>query len=239
MPKTNSPSRFARCVAVTALAAMLAACSTEPKTSDTITADAANARSAKVDNNVTARVHVADKTGAPIAGAAVTWTVINHSGTTAAPATITDATGTASVVWTLDTLARIDSMTASTASATSVTITANGVAGGAFAFTKISGDFQSSQIVPTSSGFIGLSPLVVAVADRYGNGIAGTPIQWSSTCNFQFNGGTPTSNYTGGPTDASGISRLQLTVANPPGICALQASINGFPTVLVFHITGT
>jgi hypothetical protein len=230
-------SPLTRCVAVVGLAAILAACATEPKHTLRVMPGVANGQSLSVHSSLPVKVYIIDNNGAGISGAVVTWSVINHAGATAAATSTTDTTGAATVTWTLDTIARIDSLTASSPSATSATITATGLPGQASAFTKISGDNQGTAVTP-GPNTIPPDPLVVAVTDRYGNGVSGAPVAWASACNFVFNGGAPTDTYAGAPTDASGKSRVYLFFASPRGTCAIQASTTAVSTVLVFHMQG-
>ena len=170
MPRLFSSSRIAGVAAAAAVVALVGACSkndsnTGPSTEFTVNADATtNAQTAPVGTAVTnpVEVHVMDNTEAVAPGAIVTWTVVNHAGATATATSTTDATGTASVAWTLDTLARVDSLQATVQNGTTATITATGTAGPATKGTTVSGDAQSVAHGSVSA------PMIVKVVDRYG-----------------------------------------------------------------------
>ena len=224
---------LARIAAFSAVAAMLAACSksdsaTSPTPGLMITADqSTNAQVAPV-GTAPARaieVHVSDQNGAAIPGAVVTWTVVSHAGVTSVPTSMTDATGTATVTWTLDTLARLDSMTASVSSGAKATITATGTPGAATTSSKFSGDAQT-----VASGAVS-APLIVMVKDRYGNGVSGIPVAWAVT-----GGGSLSSSST--LTDASGMAQVTLHLSTTAGPYTIQATAAALAAVS-FHLTGT
>jgi protocatechuate 3,4-dioxygenase beta subunit len=222
-----------RAAALLALAGALGACSkkdstTGPGTGLLITADAStNAQTAPVGTAVAkpVEVHVMDQTGAVIPGAVVTWTVINLAGKTGSTTSTTDATGTATMTWTLDTIARVDSMTASISSGASATIHATGTAGAATNAAKFSGDAQTVTSGAASA------PLIVKVTDRYGNAVQGIAVAWIVT-----GGGTLSSNST--TTDATGEAQVTLTLGTTPGAYTIQATAAALAAVS-FHLTGT
>lgn len=228
------PCRFAtRAAAFVVVAATLAACSkkdstTSPTPGLMITADqSTNAQTAPVGTapSKPIEVQVSDSNGAAIPGAVVTWTVISHAGTTSAPTSMTDATGTATVTWTLDTIARLDSMTASISSGAKATITATGNAGTATDCSKFGGDAQT-----VASGAVS-APMIVMVKDRYGNGVSGIPVAWAVT-----GGGSLSSSST--LTDASGMAQVTLHLSTTAGSYTIQATAAALAAVS-FHLTGT
>lgn len=223
-----------RAVTLVALAAALGACSkssdssTGPTPGLMMTADAStNAQTAPAGNALPkpVAVHVMDSTGAAIPGSVVTWTPNSHSGTTTSATSTTDATGTATVTWTLDTIARTDSMTASIAGGAKAVFTATGTAGVATATAKFSGDAQAVASGATSA------PMIVKVTDRYGNAVANVHVAWVVT-----GGGTLSALST--TTDASGHAQVTLTLGSTPGSYTIQATAATL-TAVMFHLTGT
>jgi hypothetical protein len=233
MSKLFLPSRIAGITAVAAALAVLGACSkkdssTGPSTEFTVNADpTTNAQTAPVGTAVTnpVEVHVMDNTGAVAPGAVVTWTVVNHAGTTATATSTTDATGTATVAWTLDTLARVDSLQATVQNGTTATITATGTAGPATKGTTVSGDAQSVTHGSVSA------PMIVKVVDRYGNGISGVVVAWVVA-----GGGTLSAAST--MTDATGSAQVTLTLGAATGPYTVTATPAALAAV-TFHLTGT
>lgn len=69
-------------------------------------------------------VQVSDQNGNPLSGVPVSWSVISGSGTLSADSTTTDATGQASVTWTLGALVGAQSVEADIANFTPLTFTA-------------------------------------------------------------------------------------------------------------------
>jgi adhesin/invasin len=233
MTRIFSPSRIACVAALAGFTTLLGACSkkdsnTGPSTEFTVNADATtNAQTAPVGTAAAqpVAVHVMDNGGAVVPGAIVTWTVINHAGTTATVTSTTDATGTATVVWTLDTLARVDSMTATVPNGTTATITATSTAGPATKSAVVSGDAQSVAHGSASA------PMIMKVTDRYGNGVAGIAVAWVAT-----GGGTLSAAST--MTDATGKAQVTLTLGGAAGANTITATPAAL-TAVTFHITGT
>jgi adhesin/invasin len=166
---------------------------------------------------------VIDPSGGPVSGVVVTWTVVDSTGTTSATTSTTDATGNATVTWTLDTIARVDSLTASIPSGASTTLTAFGVAGRPAAITKVSGNPQA-----VASGSKSL-PLVIAVADAYGNVAAGVAVTWAVT-----GGGALSASAT--TTGENGQSFVTLTTTTTPGNYVVTATV-GSLAAATFAIT--
>ena len=69
-------------------------------------------------------VHVLDQNGDSLANAVVSWTVVSGGGSVSAATSLTDASGNASVTWTMGPTAGADSLKAAIASGASVIITA-------------------------------------------------------------------------------------------------------------------
>lgn len=233
MTNTFSRSWPGRVLALLGAAVALTACSkdsnnTAPLVASSITSDVTtNGQSAAVGTALAQpiAVHVMDQNGGVVAGATVTWTVLNGAGTTSAATSTTDATGTATVVWTLDTIARVDSMTASIQSGTSTTVFATGTAGAATTAMKVSGDSQTVVSDSTSA------PLAVKVVDRYGNPVAGVPVAWVVTGGGALSAASTT-------TDATGMAKVTLTLGATPGPYTIVATA-GLLTAITFNLTGT
>jgi adhesin/invasin len=233
MTNILSRSRPRRVAALLGAAAMIGACSkdsnnTAPLVASTVSSDVAtNGQTALVGTALLqpVAVHVMDQNGGVVAGATVTWTVLNGAGTTSAATSVTDATGTATVVWTIDTIARVDSMTASIQSGASTTLFATGTAGAATSAMKVSGDSQTVTSDSTSA------PLVVKVVDRYGNPVAGVAVAWVVT-----GGGTLSAASTN--TDATGTAKVTLTLGATPGPYTIVATA-GLLAAITFNLTGT
>jgi protocatechuate 3,4-dioxygenase beta subunit len=220
-------------VAVLGLTTALAACksdstNTAPVVAAAITGDATtNAQSAPVGTAVALPVvvHVTDQNGNPVAGATVAWSVIDGAGVLGASTSLTDVTGSSNMVWTLDTIARVDSVTASIQSGASVVITATGVAGAAATTTKVSGDAQTVTSDSTSQ------PFVIKVADRYGNPVQGVVVAWTVTGGGALSAASTTTN-------ASGTAQVTLTLGATPGSYSIIATAGLLATV-TFTLTGT
>ena len=148
-------------------------------------------------------VHVSDQNGAALANAVVGWTVVSGGGSVSASTSLTDASGDASVTWTLGQAAGVDSLQAAIATGASVIITANATANGQASLNKISGDNQTILSGTTSA------PMVVQVVDQFGNPVANATVTWAAT-----GGGTLSATST--TTDASGNTQVTLTTSAPP-----------------------
>jgi adhesin/invasin len=229
-PRRRGPHAAA---AALALALALTACKSDStnapvSVATSITADAAtNAQTATAGTAVALPVvvHVTDQGGNPVEGATVTWAVVNGGGTLGAAASTTDATGMSNMVWTLDTIARVDSVTASIQSGASVTITAIGTAGPAASESKVSGDSQTVASDSTSQ------PFVIKVTDRYGNAVQGAAVAWVVTGGGALSAASTT-------TDATGSAQVTLTLGATPGSYMITATA-GVLTSVVFNLTGT
>jgi hypothetical protein len=164
------------------LAVALTACSfgsgTEPPFASAIAAAAAtNGQAGTVGRPLPKPVGavVVDPNGNPVSGVTVTWAVADSTGSIGTPTSVTGADGIATMTWILDTIARVDSLTASIPSGASTTITAFGVAGAPKALVRVSGNAQS--IVAGSTSL----PLVIEVTDAYGNPVSGVAVVWAVT----------------------------------------------------------
>jgi adhesin/invasin len=169
-------------------------------------------------------VIVADQNGAPLAGATVNWAVTAGGGTVASATSVTDATGTATVVWTLGTTVGTDSLMASIAGGADAIITATAKAGAASAVHVTSADTLTVTAGATTA------PLVVKVVDQFGNPISGATVTWAVTGGGTLSAATST-------TDATGSTQVTLATAAAPGSYTVTAT-SGTLTPVTFTIAG-
>jgi adhesin/invasin len=219
-------------LAMLASAAVLAACNsdsdtnTAPPVATVITANSGSSGQTGVVGQALSApisVHVTDQNGALVSGAVVTWTVQAGSGSVASQTSTTDATGDATVAWTLGNAAQLDTLTASLASGGSVMITATGTAGAFTSLTLVSGNTQTITAGTTSAA------LVVKAVDQFGNAIPNTTVSWSVS-----GGGSLSSSST--TTDATGMT--SVTLATDPAAAAYTVTAtSGSATPVTFAIT--
>ena len=171
--------RTSLAIATTALVLIAAACGgsndTAPLTAATLEAvPGSNAQVGTVGQALAApiAVQVLAANGSPVAGVLVTWAIQSGGGSTSVATTKTDADGTATVAWTLGTIAGTDSLIASVDGATAIALFATANAGPAVALVKVSGDQQTVAAGSASQ------PLVVKAVDAYGNAVAGVTVAW-------------------------------------------------------------
>src|SRR5947209_18046620 len=112
-----------------------------------------------VHTAVPIRVHVMQN-GTPVSGTTVTWTVASGGGAVSSPTSTTDATGLATVTWTIGDTARTNGLSAAITGA-SVGVTVTAIGGAPTALAKISPD--SDAVVAGAA----LS-LVARVTDKFG-----------------------------------------------------------------------
>ena len=168
-------------------------------------------------------VIVEDQSGAPMANATVTWTVLSGGGSVATATSTTDDSGNTTVIWTLGTTVGVDSLQASIGSGTPATITATATAGAASAIRITSGDAQSVAAGAATA------PLVVQVIDQFANPIANATVTWA------VQGGGALS-ATSSTTDATGTAQVTLTTDSAPAAYTVTAS-TGNITPVTFSIT--
>jgi adhesin/invasin len=173
-------------------------------------------------------VQVTDAAGNGIGNVVVTWTVLTGGGSVSSATSTTDASGNASVNWTLGPTAGENTLEASIATGASTTITATGVAAAASGLTSVSGNNQTILIGATSA------PLVVHVADANGNPVANATVTWTVSAGGALSASSTT-------TDANGNTQVTVTTANPtilpsPIIMTVTAS-SGALTPVTFTVT--
>jgi hypothetical protein len=215
------------------LSAALAACKSDLSSTGTQVAAAIVAEAATSGQTAPAGtpialpvvVHVFDLNGNPVPRATVKWAVIDRAGVLGDSTSTTDATGMSNMVWTLDTVPRVDSVVASIQSGASVTITATGTIGAVARDSIVSGNAQTVASGTTSA------PFVIAVTDRFGNAVQGVVVGWAQT-----GGGTLSAAST--TTDANGMAQVTMTLGTTPGPYTITATA-GALTPITFTLTGS
>jgi hypothetical protein len=149
-------------------------------------------------------VRALDSLGTHVAGAAVTFAVVEGGGSLNRTSSTSDATGLASARWTLGTSSssthRVRALLQLRPQAT-VDFTATATPDVPTALTKVSGDHQSA---PQSTALP--LPIVVVVADRFNNPVAGVDLD------FIPNAGSGSVSPTGAATNATGQARTTWTI---------------------------
>ena len=174
----------------------------------------------------TVTLEVVDQNGRTVSGVPISWAVIHDGGAINVASSTTDTSGTASVVWTLDTIAKPDSLRASIPSGDAMLVIAMARHGTASAATKISGDSQTVSLGEASE------PFIVKLTDRYGNPISGVGAGWI------VNGGGTLSALTT-VTDSSGMTQVTLsTDTSAPGTRQIVATYGTLPAS-TFTLTAT
>ncbi|HEY8468050.1 MAG TPA: Ig-like domain-containing protein [Longimicrobiales bacterium] len=166
-------------------------------------------------------VEVVDAHGNPIEGATVSWAVQEGGGNVSPSSGTTDANGRAQALWTLGTRAGEQLVRASASPSLFTMFTASAAPGPPAAASPAGGD---GQIGP--AGWPLEQPLVVKVADAYGNGIAGVGVEWEVT------GGGGSVDPATSTTDANGMASTRLTLGPTPGPNSVTARPAGLPAVV-------
>jgi len=166
---------------------------------------------------------VDDQNGKPYAGATVSWTVLTGSGTVSLASATTDVNGEATTVWTLGKGVGAQLLRAALPSGTADTAVATGTAGAAAIMAAIDGLAQEVRAGTVSE------PMVVQVQDRYGNGVPGATVAWSTDAG--------TLSTASGTTDNRGLASVRLTTAAAPRAHVVTARVTGVGT-LTFGVTG-
>jgi len=170
-------------------------------------------------------VKVVDQNANAIANATVSWAVGTGGGTLGGATSKTDANGTATMTWTLPSIAGNYTVMASIANGNSVTFNATATVATATSLTLVSGNNQSVAHGTVTQAF------VIKAVDAKGNPVAGVPITWATT-------GGGTLSATSGTTNANGQAQVTLTTSATAGAFTVTAS-SGALTPVVFNGTGT
>jgi adhesin/invasin len=174
-------------------------------------------------------VLVTDAHGNPVQGASVTFAVVSGGGSTTAASATTDASGIATVGWTLGTTpgANTLSATSGSLSGSPVTFHATGTVGPAAAMILNAGDGQSA----TAGTPVDIDPSVL-VTDIYGNPVPGVAVGFA----VDLGGGLTTA--ASATTDTSGIATVGWTLGDP-GTNTLTAAADGLAgSPVTFTATG-
>ncbi|HEY4219012.1 MAG TPA: Ig-like domain-containing protein [Gemmatimonadaceae bacterium] len=219
------------------LAVVVAACSSDSTTTSTTTTSgdsstsaagltlvadtAALGNSVAAGSTVPVTVHVFQGT-APAGDVLVSWTVNAGGGTVAAPTTLTDSNGVATIGWTVGDTITTNTMTADIVGA-NVTITTVTVAGPTSTLTRVSPD---SQAVVAGAGLT----ITARPVDRFGNPVQGVTVTWSAT------GGTLSAAAT--TSGNLGDATTNFITDATPGTYQVTASVAGRASV-TFTIVGS
>lgn len=172
------------------------------------------------------QVKIEDRLGNAIAGATVTYTVVNGGGTLSAATATTTSGGVASVQWTLG-------RTSGTQQSVSAAVAGNG---GTALFTAMGLPDDPREMITAPNVLangqrvkfgtaVPIRP-AVKVVDQYGNGIAGRTVTFTVTAG----GGSVTGASVA--TDASGIATVgSWTVGSAIGTNTVQASTTGLSPI--------
>jgi len=171
-------------------------------------------------------VKVADQHGNGIPGVVVLFTVASGAGSLSAASVATGSDGKAQVTWTLGHVGVEHAVQASVTGLPAVTFRAAATVGPPSSLAIVSGKNQMAVAGSTLP-----LPLVVKVADQYGNVVPGAVV------GFQVTGGGGSLSAATATTDASGQAQVSWTLGAVAGANAVQASL-GTLTPVTFLATG-
>lgn len=160
--------------------------------------------------------------GAPLAGAAVAWTVNAGGGSVSATADTTDAAGHAETVYTPGTAPGAAHVVATVNGLASVDFTITLMAGPPTALQKFGADSPAAVVGSTLA-------LSVKLVDKFGNAIPGGTVTWSAV-----DGKVSVATST---TDNGGVATTSYTIGTTAGTYALTATYDGLPPI-TFSIRG-
>lgn len=151
-------------------------------------------------------VRVDDRLGNPVVAANVAFVVSAGGGSVSAGSVVTPVAGTASTSWTVGQVAGAPQAVTASAQGVTATFSATATTGPADSLVKVSGDNQFA-----TAGSAVAQPLVVRVADRFGNPVSGHAVAWSASGDASVN---PPNTTTG----TNGETSTQFTLGSTPGI---------------------
>jgi hypothetical protein len=172
---------------------------------------------AQLAQQIVARV--LDATGAPVAGANVTFSVTSGGGSVNPTAVMSGADGRAATTWTLGTTVGTQTVSAASGSAAPATFTATARQVTNLTLVLVSGNDQNGEVSSVLS-----NPLVVRLRDASGSPVAGSTVQFSTTA-----GGTLTPPST--TTDANGEASATWRLGTTAGRQTVTASASGASSV--------
>ncbi len=161
----------------------------------------------------------------PVPGVTVTFAVTAGGGTVSSATALTDASGEAGVRWTLGTDVTETQTLTATALETVLEFSATPLAGPPSDFQTTVGDGQTGFAREALT-----TPLTVALADEFGNPLAGVAVTWAVTAG----GGSITP--VAATTDAAGQATATWTLGQTPGTQSATATV-GTLTPLAFSAT--
>jgi hypothetical protein len=168
---------------------------------------------------------VTDASGNAVANVAVTIAVTGGGGSLSGAPTKSSSGATSVGTWTLGTTAGTNTITVTVAGLTPLTITATGTAASASKVTA-----APSNVATAKAGDVIASPVVFAVQDQYGNGVANQPVTFTVTAG----GGSVTPSTA--TTDASGNASTTWRLGNRGGTQTLSAVSGTFSTTFTATI---
>ena len=165
-------------------------------------------------------VLVKDQNGAPMSGAVVTFLVLSGGGSVSAASATTNASGVATVNWTLGPTVGANALNASVGTLTAITFSATSTAGAAASAAKSAGDNQTG-----TAGVAVAVPPAVIIKDANGNPKSDVQVTFTvASGGGSITGGTTSSN-------SFGIATVGSWVLGSAGINTLTATATGLPPV--------
>ena len=158
-------------------------------------------------------VKVTDDLNNPKAGVTVSFAIGSGGGSLSATNAVTDASGNASVRWTLGPNTGAQTVLATVGGLTPLTLNATAIAEPAAGVVIVSGNNQTGLPGQTL-----LSPIVARVVDRFGNPVAGASVTFTPAA------GSGTVNPATAVTNANGNAQTSWTLGGIPGPASLTAT---------------
>jgi hypothetical protein len=174
-------------------------------------------------------VRVTDQSGLPVSSAVVSFSPTASSGTVSLPATYTDTTGTASVLWTLGSTLGADSLSVSVTGLPSITVTASVTTGSPATITVVTGDAQTAPAGTTLT-----TPILVRVTDQFGNAVPNAHVGWSSDANGGYGFASASS-----ITDADGKAQAVYTLGAIAGLQHVTVTVSAGAGAMLATISET
>jgi len=183
---------------------------------------------AKTSVTTAPSVTVKDAFGTAIPNVSVTFSTTAGNGSLTGANATTNASGVATLgSWTLDTIAKTDTLTATVAALPAVTFTAVATHAPASQIIKTAGDAQAAPV----STALSTAPSVT-VRDQFGNPVSGVTVTFAATApNGSVTGPTPSTNAQGVATVGS------WTLGTLARTDSLSASVSGIGAPAVFTAT--
>jgi hypothetical protein len=174
-------------------------------------------------------VKVTDQYGNPVPGITVNFSVTAGAASLSSATATTASDGKAQVNVTLGTTPGAVTISASVSGvSTAQTFTATATVGTAVPPSIVNGNNQSAAVANALA-----NPLVVKVADQYGNPLVGVAVTFAIT------GGSGTLSAPSAVTNGSGQAQVTLTLGTTAGTVTVSATISGVATPAVFTETAT